>query len=330
MPTSTDLVTDLPADFETFGQAVATSMADLLGGTTGQILSKTTNADMDFTWIANDQGDITGVTAGTGISGGGTSGTVTVTNSMATAIDAKGDLIAGTAADTFARLAVGTNGQVLAADSTAATGLAWITNDVGDITEVTAGTGISGGGTSGAVTITNSMATAIDAKGDLVAGTAADTFSRLAVGTNNQILMADSTAGTGLKWAGDWTTFTPTLGGITIGNGSREGRYMQIGKTIIFSMRLVFGSTTTITGTPSMDLPVTAKITQFFTTGEIEDAGTTRYGIMGQVVASSATVYLYVGNVTGTYLAGSLISSSIPMTWTTNDVYTIAGTYEVA
>jgi len=78
MPTATDLVTDLPADFEVFGQAVATSMADLLGGTTGQILSKTTNADMDFTWIANDQGDITGVTAGTGLSGGGTSGAVTL------------------------------------------------------------------------------------------------------------------------------------------------------------------------------------------------------------------------------------------------------------
>ena len=67
MPTNTDLVTDLPADFEVFGQAVDTSLADLKGGTTGQVLSKTTNADMDFTWIANDQGDITGVTAGTGI-----------------------------------------------------------------------------------------------------------------------------------------------------------------------------------------------------------------------------------------------------------------------
>lgn len=127
MPTATDLVTDLPADFEVFGQAVATSMADLLGGTTGQVLSKTTNADMDFTWINNDQGDITGVTAGTGISGGGTSGTVTITNSMATAIDAKGDLIGGTGADTFARLAVGTNGTVLTADSTEATGMKWAT-----------------------------------------------------------------------------------------------------------------------------------------------------------------------------------------------------------
>lgn len=54
MPTNTDLVTDLPADFEVFGQAVATSLADLLGGTTGQVLSKNSNTDMDFTWIEQD------------------------------------------------------------------------------------------------------------------------------------------------------------------------------------------------------------------------------------------------------------------------------------
>lgn len=53
MPTSSDLVTDLPADFEVFGQAVDTSMADLLGGTSGQILSKNSNTNMDFVWINN-------------------------------------------------------------------------------------------------------------------------------------------------------------------------------------------------------------------------------------------------------------------------------------
>ena len=78
MPTATDLVTDLPADFEVFGQAVATSMADLLGGTTGQILAKNSATDMDFVWIANDQGDITGITATTPLTGGGSSGAVTV------------------------------------------------------------------------------------------------------------------------------------------------------------------------------------------------------------------------------------------------------------
>jgi hypothetical protein len=54
MPTATDLVTDLPADFNVFGQGVDTSMQDLLGGTTGQVLSKTSNTNMDFTWIEQD------------------------------------------------------------------------------------------------------------------------------------------------------------------------------------------------------------------------------------------------------------------------------------
>jgi hypothetical protein len=103
MPTASDLVTDLPADFETFGQAVATSMADLLGGTTGQVLSKASNTDMDFTWVAQDDSNA-------------------IQNAI---VDAKGDLIAASAADTPARLAVGNNGETLVADSSTSTGLRW-------------------------------------------------------------------------------------------------------------------------------------------------------------------------------------------------------------
>jgi hypothetical protein len=106
MPTSTDLVTDLPADFETFGQAVDTSLADLKGGTSGQVLSKASNTDMDFTWVTSDDANA-------------------IQNAI---VDAKGDLIAASAADTPARLAVGSNGQALVANSSASTGLNWSSN----------------------------------------------------------------------------------------------------------------------------------------------------------------------------------------------------------
>jgi len=119
MPTSTDLVTDLPADFEVFGQAVATDLADLLGGPSGYILSKASATDMDFTWIANDQGDITGVTAGTGITVTNPTGPVpTVTNDMATTITAAGDIVVGTGSGTYDNLPIGTTEQVLTADTT--------------------------------------------------------------------------------------------------------------------------------------------------------------------------------------------------------------------
>jgi hypothetical protein len=96
MPTSSSLVTNLPADFNTFGQGVDTSMQDLLGGTTGQILSKTSGTNMDFTWINNDQGDITGITAGIGITVTDSTGPVPTVALAATTYSAK------TASYTFA------------------------------------------------------------------------------------------------------------------------------------------------------------------------------------------------------------------------------------
>lgn len=77
VPTSTDLVKDGATAIETLGDSIDASMADLKGGTTGQILTKNSNSDMDFVW-SSETGDISGVTAGTGLTGGGTSGTVTL------------------------------------------------------------------------------------------------------------------------------------------------------------------------------------------------------------------------------------------------------------
>jgi hypothetical protein len=77
-PDDTDLVKDGAAAIRTLGQAIDTSMQDLEGGTTGQILSKNSNTDMDFVWITNDVGDITAVNTNSPLTGGGTTGALTL------------------------------------------------------------------------------------------------------------------------------------------------------------------------------------------------------------------------------------------------------------
>jgi hypothetical protein len=96
----------------------------------------------------------------------------------ATILDAKGDLISASAADTPARLAVGSNGQVLTADSAQSTGIKWAAASGGLVAD-----------------------TLWDAKGDLAVASAADTGARLPVGTDGHVLTADSAQSLGVKWA---------------------------------------------------------------------------------------------------------------------------------
>lgn len=162
MPTNTDLVTDLPADFETFGQAVDTSLAELKGGTTGQILSKTSNTDMDFTWTDANPGDITGITASTPLTGGGTSGAVTVGIQDAT---------------------TGQKGAVQLENSTSST----------STTTAAVPASVKSAYDLAAAAVPKSL---VDAAGDLLIGTANDTVGRLAIGTNGQVLKSNGTTAT--------------------------------------------------------------------------------------------------------------------------------------
>ena len=231
MPTSTDLVTDLPADFEVFGQAVATSMADLLGGTTGQVLSKASNTNMDFTWVTSDDA-----------------------NAIQNAI--------------------------------------------------------------------------VDAKGDLIAASAADTPARLAVGANNTLLVADSAEATGLKWAGGWTTWTPTLT-FTLGNGSTVARYQQVGKTINGYFKLTWGSTSAFNGQLAFTLPVAPLHAPIAWVGIANDFGTGSYSWLGALF-SGTTVFGYGATTSTSFLSYGDLDANDPFTWTTNDSLFIQFSYEVA
>lgn len=114
-PDDTDLVKDGAAAMRTLGNSIDASFVDLKGGTTNQVLAKNSNTDLDFKWVA----DASGIPA--------------------TIFDAKGDLIAATGADAADRLAVGSNGQYLQADSTTATGLKWASISAGGMTQIATG-----------------------------------------------------------------------------------------------------------------------------------------------------------------------------------------------
>lgn len=232
-PDDTDLVKDGAAAIRTLGNAIDTSMGDLLGGTTGQVLSKASNTNMDFTWVTSDDA-----------------------NAIQNAI--------------------------------------------------------------------------VDAKGDLIAATAADTPARLAVGANNTVLIADSAESTGLRWGGGWAAYTPTTSGITVGNGTLQARYAQIGKTVFLEILFTLGSTSAVTGTPNFSIPVTAKVSSYTLNGTVSlgDYGAATYvGLAGNPTGSG--VYIAAFNTAGSWgvEAGS-ISATVPFTWTTNDYIAVKMTYE--
>lgn len=175
-PDDTDLVKDGAAAIRTLGSAIDTSLVDLKGGTTGQILSKTSNTDMDFTWIANDVGDITEVVASSPLTGGGSSGSVSV------------GIQDGTTAQ---------KGAVQLENSTSST----------STTTAAVPASVKSAYDLANAAIPKSL---VDAAGDLIYATANDTPARLALGTAGQILTVNSGA-----TAPEWKTQAAASSGLT-------------------------------------------------------------------------------------------------------------------
>jgi len=176
--------------------------------------------------------------------------------------------------------------------------------------------------------------TIVDAKGDLISASAADTPARLAVGANDTILIAASGETTGLKWGGAYTTWTPTFTNFTLGNGTATARYAQIGKLVHCQLKVVLGSTSSVTGLIEFTLPITASTSIQgnyigLNNATCLDSGVAQYPARCALISSTNAV-IFALAAGGTYLSTSSTSATVPFTWGSTDQFLVNFVYEAA
>ena len=130
---------------------------------------------------------------------------------------------------------------------------------------------------------------------------------------------------------GAWQAYTPTLTNATLGNGTLTGSYTQIGKLVIGRAEFVLGSTSSLTGAGlRISIPVTAVSANCITgTIRVFDFGASfTYGTINPDTTTQIDPVLYVTNAL--FATPAAITSSAPMTWTTNDTLRVFFYYEAA
>lgn len=127
---------------------------------------------------------------------------------------------------------------------------------------------------------------------------------------------------------GAWQAWTPTLTGITLGNGTLVARYAQIGKTIHYRIYFELGSTSAVGATPSFSLPVahaTMDIQHIIGSVAFVDANGGDY--FGRVIPVTNDGHLHYLNSSAQWATPS---ATAPFTWTTSDEIIATGTYEAS
>ena len=124
-----------------------------------------------------------------------------------------------------------------------------------------------------------------------------------------------------------WVSYTPTLTGITLGNGSVVASYYQQGKTIHMRLRFTAGSSSTFSGTFNVTLPVTAASTYALNdaigAGSLDQAAAPTSSRTAATAAIASTTNLFL-------IAAGTVTATAPWTWTTGDTFSLTATYEAA
>jgi len=165
------------------------------------------------------------------------------------------------------------------------------------------------------------------------AAIATPTEGMLAVTTDNdQVDYYNGSAWVPALPVGAWESYTPTLTNVTLGNGSIAFAYSQLGKTIQVRGSLGFGSTTSITGSMFISLPVTANTAgggPVVGTCYLSDTGTALNA--GYVRLDTTSRFSFsVIDASSTYARLSIVNATVPYTWTTNDALQFNATYQAA
>ena len=135
----------------------------------------------------------------------------------------------------------------------------------------------------------------------------------------------DTSTGKGLV---AWQSYTPSVGSWSIGNGVFDSKYCQIGKTVIWNMKVTSGSTT-VYGNPSFTLPVQASTSGSYMYPAVVGmlvAGNFYQGFVW--VSTVSQVNLSVSNAASTYLTVSSLSTSVPATWNTGSTINFCLVYQ--
>jgi len=132
---------------------------------------------------------------------------------------------------------------------------------------------------------------------------------------------------------GESAAFTPSWTNVTVGNATQAWRYVQVQKLVFVQGNLVFGSTTSISGNPTMTLPVTAVAypDSFAIVGNVMfvEAGIQQYAGIALWV-STTTVRFRPYLVSGTQVVPQTVGASTPFTWATGDQFQAQFVYEAA